>query len=280
MRNKGGNVIVNSIMRVFLMFCSLVFVFPFIWSIYSSLKTSREFLENPWNLPETFYFQNYYNAFVEAHMGSYFLNSVIITVISVAVCLLISYTTAYTLTRFNNAYTRIVKRAYMSAFMLPAIFGLIPLFLLMNKLKLYDSRLGLTIIDITVILPFSVFVLTGFMAGISREYEEAAVIDGCSRYGIMFKIILPLATPSIITIAIFNFMGVWNEYIYAATLIVTDTKRTLPVGLVNLMARQQYHTDWGALFAGMVIIMLPSLIIYMLMQEKITSGIASGGIKM
>jgi N-acetylglucosamine transport system permease protein len=237
-----------------------------------------EYLQN--QIGVDIYFQNYYNAFVEAHMGNYFVNSVIISIISVLVCLLISYTTAYSLTRFNNLYTRIVRKAYMSAFMLPAIFGLMPLFLMMNKAGLYDSRFGLTIIDITVILPFSVFVLTGFMAGISRDYEEAAYMDGCSRYGIMFKIILPLAMPSVVTITIFNFMGIWNEYIYAATMISTDFKKTLPVGLVNLMARQQYHTDWGALFAGMVIVMFPSLIIYLLMQEKITSGIAAGGIKM
>lgn len=280
MIKSDKNLIVKYLMRIVLILCSLIFVFPFLWSIYSSFKTSREFLENPWRLPEQLHVQNYYNAFVEAHMGNYFVNSLGITVVSVAVCLLISYMTAYTITRFDNAYTRLVKKAYMSAFMLPAIFGLIPLFMLMNKLKLYDSRIGLTIIDITVILPFSVFVLTGFMAGISKDYEEAAFIDGCSRYGIMFRIILPLAMPSIVTIAIFNFMGIWNEYIYAATMITTDTKRTLPVGLVNLMARQQYHTDWGALFAGMVIVMFPSLIIYMLMQKKITSGIASGGIKM
>ncbi|HEY5584203.1 MAG TPA: carbohydrate ABC transporter permease [Ruminiclostridium sp.] len=280
MKNNRKDSIIKILMRIILIVSSIIFVFPFLWSIYSSFKTSREFLENPWMFPGQLYIQNYYNAFIEAHMGNYFLNSIVITIISVIVCLLISYSTAYTITRFNNVYTRLLKKTYMSAFMLPAILGLIPLFLLMHKLGLYDSRLGLILIDITVILPFSVFVLTGFMAGISRDYEEAAVMDGCSRYGIMFKIVLPLAMPSIVTISIFNFMGIWNEYIYGATMITTDAKRTLPVGLVNLMARQQYHTDWGALFAGMVIIMIPSITIYLLMQEKITSGIASGGIKM
>ncbi len=272
--------ITTFITRIFLIICSVIFIYPFIWSIYSSFKTSREFLEDPWLLPAQLNFDNYYNAFVEAHMGSYFINSVVISLISVAVCLLISFTTAYTLTRINNLYTRIVRKAYMSAFMLPAIFGLMPLFLMMNNIGLYDSRFGLTLIYITVILPFSVFVLTGFISGIAKDYEEAAYIDGCSRYGIMFRIILPLAMPSIVTITIYNFMGIWNEYIYAATMINSDEKKTLPVGLVNLMARQQYHTDWGSLFAGMVIVMFPSLVIYLLMQKKITSGIASGGIKM
>lgn len=259
---------------------SLIFLFPFVWSIYSSLKTSREFLENPWRLPAQLYFENFYNAFIEANMGKYALNSIFITVVSVSACSLISFTTAYTITRFSNLYTRILRRAYMSAFMLPAIFGLIPLFLMLNKIGLYDTQLGLILIDTTIILPFTVFILSGFLSGLSRDYEEAAFIDGCTRYGIMFKIIFPLAMPSLLTIGIFNFMGIWNEYIYATTMIISDWKRTLPIGLVNLMARQQYHTDWGALFAGMVIIMLPSIAIYLIMQKKITSGISTGGIKM
>lgn len=270
----------TSLIRLVLILFSLVFLLPFIWALYSSLKTSREFLENPWNFPQGFYLQNYSNAFFEANMGRYAVNSAFTVLVAVTVCSVLSFTTAYTITRFSNIYTRILRQAYVSAFMLPAIFGLIPLFLMLNRIGLYDNLIGLALIDTTIILPFTVFVLTGFLSGISKEYEEAAFIDGCSRFGVMFRIIFPLAVPSLITVGIFNFMGIWNEYIYATTMIVSDAKKTLPIGLVNLMARQQHHTDWGALFAGMVIVMLPSILIYLLMQKKITSGAETGGIKM
>ncbi len=281
MKKRDNNGIISKIIcRVILVTYTVGVVYPLFWSLLSSYKTSREFLMDPFMLPGQLYWENYVKAFIKARIGSYFFNSVIITAVVLFLSLIISFTTAYVITRYDCLYTRMLKKIYLSSFMIPAILGLAPLFLLMNRMNLIDNRAGLTIIYIVSSIPFSVYVISGFLSNISLDYEEAAFIDGCSRYGIMFKVIFPISLPSLVTVTIFNFLGVWNEYIYAVTLIQSEEKMTLPTGLVYLMEVQRYATDWGALFAGMVIAMLPSLVFYALLQRKITSGLTAGGIKM
>ncbi|MDG0809817.1 carbohydrate ABC transporter permease [Cohnella rhizosphaerae] len=196
------------------------------------------------------------------------------------VTLLISLTSAYAITRFVNAYTRSLKALYISTFFLPGIVGLVPLFLMMNDLQLINTRLGIIVVYVAINISFSVFVLSGFVSQISREYEEAAFIDGASRYGILFRIILPLSTPAVVTVAVFVFLGLWNEFLYAYTFLSEETLMTVPIGLNNLFAVQKYQTDWGALFAGLTMVLLPTLLFYIFVQKRITSGIAAGGIKM
>jgi len=268
------------IIRLVLGFYTILVVYPFLWSIFSSFKTSREFLLTPLALPTSLNFENYINAFKQAKMANYFLNSIVVTSVALVINLFISLTSAYAITRFINFYTRTIKRLYLAAFMTPAIIGVIPLFFLLQRLHLLDSTVGLIVIYVMYSIPFAVFVMMGFMISMSREYEEAAFIDGCSRYGILFKIIIPMSQPALVTTAVFGFISYWNEYVYAFTFISTDSKKTLPVGIVNLMARATYHTDYGAMFAGLVVVMIPSLIFYMLLQKKITSGLTTGGVKM
>ena len=274
------SVFYDSFVRAVLMIYSAIVVVPFIWTIYTSFKTAREFYANPWALPRQIQFSNYMNAFKKAKMGDYFLNSVIITALTLLVGTVLSIATAYVIARFKNRYTKFLKNLFMAAFLIPGIFGLIPLFLLMNTLHLLDNRFGLVLVYSTGTLAFSIFVMVGFFSSISKEYEESAYIDGCTYYGILFRIIVPMGKSAIITVTIFNFLGIWNEFIYALTFITSDFKRTLPVGLANLMEIQRYATDWGALFAGLVIVMIPTLLFYIIFQKKITSGLNTGGLKM
>jgi len=276
---KLSEIFVNTMLRIILVSYSAIVLVPFLWSIYTSFKTTREFYENPWMLPKQLYFNNYINAFVKSKMGDYFINSVLITALTLILGTMLSVASAYVITRFKNTFTKLLKYLYLAAFLIPGMFGLIPLFLLMNKIRLLDNRMGLVLVYVTGTLAFTIYVLAGFFSSISKEYEESAFIDGCSYYGILIKIIMPMAKPAIITVTIFNFIGVWNEYINALTFITTDSKRTLPVGLANLMEVQRYATDWGALFAGLVIVMLPTVIFYGLLQRKITSGLNVGGLK-
>lgn len=269
-----------SVVRFILVCYSLIVAFPLIWTIYSSLKTSREFLLNPFSLPETLQWVNYSNAIIKANMGVYALNSVVLTIIGTVGCLFISFTSAYAITRYKNAYTSFLRAVYMAAFMVPAIISLPPLFRIMKALALFDSRLGLQLLYCMFGIPFTVFILSGFLSSFSREYEEAAFIDGCSKYGILFRIVMPISRSALITSAVFVLLGIWNEYIYALTFIVTDAKKTIPIGLQALLVRQKYHTDWGALFAGIVLVLVPTLGFYVIMQKQITSGITAGGLKM
>ncbi|MCD9022427.1 carbohydrate ABC transporter permease [Cohnella silvisoli] len=275
-----GKKISRAGIRMILIVFAATVILPFLWLIYSSFKTSREFMENPLNLPKQLYFDNYVHAWVQANMGSYFINSILISVVSLACTLLISVTSAYAITRFVNAYTKFLKGLYISTFFLPGIVGLVPLFLMMNDMHLINNRFGMIIVYIALNISFSVFVLSGFVSNIAKDYEEAAFIDGASRYGILFKVIIPLSMPAIVTVSVFVFLGLWNEFLYAYTFLTDEAIMTIPIGLNNLFAVQKYQTDWGALFAGLVMVLIPTLLFYALVQKHITSGIAAGGIKM
>ena len=265
--------------RLILWSYSIMVAAPFIWTIYTSFKTSREFYESPWSLPAKPVFDNYVNAFVKARIGDYFLNSVVLTVAGLLIVTVLAVMTAYVLARFRFPFVRLFRGIYLIGLFLPAIFGIVPLFQLMKKLHIYDTVLGLSFVDAMYFLPYTVFIMMGFFATIPKEYEEAAIMDGCTHFGVLWRVMVPLAKPAILTTVIFNTLSFWNEYVMSLVMIKTDAKKTITVGLVNIMEVQKYATDWGALFAGLVIVMVPTFIVYILMQDKITDGLAAGGIK-
>ncbi len=265
--------------RLILWAYSIMVAAPFIWTIYTSFKTSREFYESPWSLPAKPVFDNYVNAFVKARIGDYFLNSVVLTVAGLLIVTVLAVMTAYVLARFRFPFVRLFRGIYLIGLFLPAIFGIVPLFQLMKKLHIYDTVLGLSFVDAMYFLPYTVFIMMGFFATIPKEYEEAANMDGCTHFGVLWRVMVPLAKPAILTTVIFNTLSFWNEYVMSLVMIKTDAKKTITVGLVNIMEVQKYATDWGALFAGLVIVMVPTFIVYILMQDKITDGLAAGGIK-
>lgn len=265
--------------RLILWAYSIMVAAPFIWTIYTSFKTSREFYESPWSLPAKPVFDNYVNAFVKARIGDYFLNSVILTAAGLLIVTVLAVMTAYVLARFRFPFVRLFRGIYLIGLFLPAIFGIVPLFQLMKKLHIYDTVLGLSFVDAMYFLPYTVFIMMGFLATIPKEYEEAAIMDGCTHFGVLWRVMVPLAKPAVLTTVIFNTLSFWNEYVMSLVMIKTDAKKTITVGLVNIMEVQKYATDWGALFAGLVIVMVPTFIVYILMQDKITDGLAAGGIK-
>lgn len=265
--------------RLILWAYSIMVAAPFIWTIYTSFKTSREFYESPWSLPAKPVFDNYVNAFVKARIGDYFLNSVILTAAGLLIVTVLAVMTAYVLARFRFPFVRLFRGIYLIGLFLPAIFGIVPLFQLMKKLHIYDTVLGLSFVDAMYFLPYTIFIMMGFFATIPKEYEEAAIMDGCTHFGVLWRVMVPLAKPAIFTTVIFNTLSFWNEYVMSLVMIKTDAKKTITVGLVNIMEVQKYATDWGALFAGLVIVMVPTFIVYILMQDKITDGLAAGGIK-
>jgi len=250
-----------------------------LWIVYTSFKTSSEFYDNPFSLPKRLNVENYVNAVMKARIGDYFINSVIITVVSIIFIVMLSMATAYVVARFKTAYTGFLSSLYLGGLLVPSMFVLVPEFLLLNKLRILDTRVGLVIVYVAFSLSFTIFVLAAFFRGISKEYEESALIDGCSYYGILLKIIAPMSRPAIVTVIIFNFLGLWNEYNFALVIVSSETKRTIPVGLAYLMEVQRYSTDWGALFAGLVIVMIPTIVVYALLQKQITSGLNVGGLK-
>lgn len=160
-----------------------------------------------------------------------------------------------------------------------SIIYLVPLFLLLNTLHMLDNRLAICFVYAAGSFPFTIYLLTGFMKGIPKDYEDAAKIDGCGYFRTLLEIIVPMIKPAIITIVIFNFLGTFNEFPIAFTVLVTDAKKTLPIGLANLMEVQRYATDWGALFAGLAIVTIPTVLLYAFTQKKLTEGVSLGGLK-
>ncbi len=188
---------------------------------------------------------------------------------------------AYVLARYRHPWGRVVQLLFLAGLMLPAQLAMVPLFFELRALGLLETRTGLVLVYVANGLPFAIFILTAFFSELPRSLQEAAVIDGCSESGVFWRVMLPLARPGLITVAIFQFIGLWKEYFFAFMLVGggDGTARTLPLALADLAISAQYRSDQGMLFAGLVIVTLPMLAAYILMQGHLVRGIAAGAVK-
>lgn len=267
------------ILRIFLLIQSAVVLYPLLWNVLASFKTNQEVMESPWSLPSSLNWQNYVNAFTTARIGDYMLNSVLVVIMSMVILLVAALPTAYALGRMHFRGRNLIINLYMAGLFIGGAYIIVPLFMMMNNLNMLDNRFWLSAVYATGSLSFSVYLMIGFMKSIPRDFEEAALIDGAGYMGILFRIILPITRPAIVTLIVFGFFDFWNEYVLALTLVTSDEKKTIPIGLANLMQIQQYATDWGSLFAGLVIVLVPTVIVYMLLQKRLTEGMMMGGVK-
>jgi N-acetylglucosamine transport system permease protein len=266
-------------MRVVLLLFTALVLGPLIWTIMMSFKTSREILTNPWALPQGFALENYVNAFIKARMTDYFSNSVIIAIVSTLILMAVSVPAAYVLSRYTFKGRKLISNIYMAFIFVQGTYLMVPLFLQMMEFKMLDNRFWLCVVYAVVRFPFNIFLMSGFLRAIPVEYEEAAAIDGCNNFQTMTRIMLPMAKSGMVTVIMLALIAYWNEYPLALILIQTDAKKTLPIGLANLFEVQKFATDWGALFAALVIAMIPSGIVYLCGHKKLTSGLSVGGIK-
>lgn len=279
-KSKASERIATIAVRVVLLAISCTVVFPILWNLTTSFKTNTEIMTSPWSFPKVLQFENYIRAFTKARMADYFLNSVFVVALSMALLLILVVPAAYSLTRLNlKRLSKIITNIYIACLFLQVNVLLVSIFILMSKLNMVDSRVGLSIVMVATNIPFNTFFLAGFMKTISKEYEYAAMIDGCSHFSILTKIIVPLSAPAITTVSILSFFSFFNEYILTLVVISSDSKKTLPVGLANLYEVQRYATDWGALFAALIIMLAPVLVVYLFGQKSLTRGMGVGGLK-
>lgn len=269
----------KALKRLVLALSSLLVLYPLFWNLMSSLKSSAEVMADPWSLPAVPRFDNYARAFVQARIGDYLWNSVIVTAAALALLAILALMTSYALSRFACRVSRLLRSLYMAGLFIQTPVILVPLFLMLSGAGLVDKRPTLVLVYAVGALPFSIYLLTGYMASVPRDFEESATIDGCNRYQTLFRIVTPLVQPGLITVLIFNFFSFWNEYPIALTLVYTDSKKTLPTGISNLFEVARYATDWGALFAALAIVLVPTVVVYALTQKKLTSGVMIGGLK-
>jgi len=271
--------VAKAVIFAFLTFYSILTLFPLIWLVYNSVKTNNDFLASPFGLPQISKLQlkNYYDAWVTMGIQRFTINSLIISSVSVVLSILISSMAAYAIERMIWRSSQKVLNYFLAGIMVPIQIILIPLFINFKRLNLLDSRIGLLIPTVAFALPTSIYILTGFYKTIPRELEEAALIDGCSVYKIFYKIILPLTMPAFVTIAVFNFLGAWNDLLIPLVLIQTPELMTLPVGLLNF--RGMYGAELTKMFAAVVISAIPSIIIYFVLQDKLLKGMIAGAVK-
>ena len=264
---------------------------PVAWVFMASVKENSEFYGNPWALPAGFYIQNFADAWGKARMGEYMLNSVLVTVLALLILLVVALPAAYVLSRFEFKGRKFLNVAFMGGLFINVNYIVVPIFLMLvdgDKFLrgifgdgfLLNNIFVLALVYASTALPFTIYLLSGYFATLAHDYEEAAYIDGAGYGKTMVRIIFPMAQPSIITVILFNFLSFWNEYIIAMTLL-SDPKggKTLPVGLMQLTQAQQSAAQYGQLYAGLVLVMLPTLILYICVQKKLTQGMTLGGLK-
>lgn len=265
--------------QVLLMLWSFMVILPVLWVFVSSLKSPLELFGNPWALPEVPQWANFARAWMDAGLGRGFVNSLFVTAVSVAIIILLSAMAAYVLARFTFRGRTFLYYYFVGGLMLPYFLAMVPLFLLVNDLGLLNTYTGLVLVYVAYSLAFTIFMLTGFFRTLPSELEEAAIIDGYSAFGVFWRIMLPLARPGLVSAAIFNLVGIWNEYILGFVLITDKRLFTLPLALADLTLVQRYRTDWGALYAGVVISIVPVMILYSLFQRRLIEGTTAGAVK-
>ena len=267
------------IRRLGLLLLAAGIVLPLGWVLLASLKTGHEIASSPWGLPAAPQWGNYARAWREAGIGGYFLNSLAVTLASLALLLPIGAMAAYVLAKHPFRGSRAVFGGFLGGMMFPNLLVIVPLFLLMKGMSLYDTKVGLVAVYVAYSLSFTIFVLTGFFQTLPDELGEAAALDGASHAGTFWRVMLPLARPGVLVVAIFNAIGLWNEYPLAKVLIASEANTTLPLGLDRLTTTQHYQSDWGALFAALVIVMAPVLALYWPFRDRIAETMVAGAVK-
>jgi raffinose/stachyose/melibiose transport system permease protein len=254
-------------------------LFIIIWVIFASFKTDKELFANVWALPSALHIESYVHALVLVDMGRYFLNSLVVVFSSVLLILILSAPASYILSRKKFKGSNLITMTFIAGIGIPLPLLFIPLFVILTAFKINNTLVGLGALFVALSLPFTVYMLTGFYGSLPVELEEAAIIDGASDFQVFFRVMFPLGMPGLITAAIFNFIGLWNEYQLALVFLNDPNKSTLSLGLYSLSNGMQYYGSWVGLMAGVVIVMIPTIILYVVLSEKMISGITMGAVK-
>lgn len=265
---------------IFLILWSLFTIFAIGWMVVASVKTNQTVFKEPWAMPDELPIQdNYERAWAAAKLGTNFRNSVIIVGISVVVILAVSAPAAYILSRVAFKGRNLLTMIYIAGIGIPYPLLFIPLFSMLATLKMVNTIHGLIVVYVSLSIPFTVYILTGFFSTLPSELEDAGVIDGCNDFQVFRYIMLPLASPGILTAAIFNFIGLWNEFQLALIFIQEPESRPLSLGLYSLKNAMTYTGDWVGLFAGVVLVMAPTIGLFIILSERMISGITMGSVK-
>lgn len=275
-RSSSGDATVNVLSHAVLVAWSVIVLVPFIWALLASTKTSREIFGDPWSLPSSPRWTNFSSAW-DKGVGSYLLNSIVVVTGGVLLTMLLGSMVAYVLARYEFPGNRFIYYLFAGGMMFPVFLAIVPLFFVVENLGMLSTYRGLVLVYVAYSLPFTVFFMHAFFRTLPTSVAEAAVLDGASHTGVFFRVMLPMAKPGLLSIAIFNVVGQWNQFVLPAFL--SPEKPVLAQGIATLLASQRYEGDWGALFAALTIAMVPVVVVYLVFYRQVQAGLTSGTLK-
>lgn len=252
-------------------------IYPLIWVLLSSFKTNREILDSALSLPQSLHFANYIRAFSESGMVRSFFNSVFVTVISIIINVLVSFIAAYALSRYKFKFLGVILLLMSFGLLIPINSSILPIKMVMDKLFLSNSLIGLSILYAGINIPISVLILRSHIIGIPKEIDEAAALDGAGPWYTSLRIILPIARPAVVTIMILQAVYSWNEFLFAMILISDEKNKTIQLVIKNFMG--VFQSDYGALFASVIVSVIPVIVFFVISQKQVITAFSSGAVK-
>lgn len=263
---------------IFLLIITVSVLYPVAWVMLSSFKTEADLFTNPWGFPMSFQWETYVDVLTNYKLHINVINSVLIAVVTTVVTIILSAMAAYGIIRIKWKGSKLVLSFFLLGIMVPAHAYLIPVYISLLPLNDFlDPRVTLMIPYIAFGFPVSILIFTGFFSTLPHTLEEAAIIDGYSPIGIFFKIILPISIPAIATVGILSFINSWNELLYALIFLRQDEVQTIPVAILRFVGF--YTTDWSNVLASITITIIPTIIVYIFLQDKIVQGMTAGAVK-
>lgn len=269
--------IYHIVCAVILLIMVIICIYPIVWMFFGSMKDKAEFYTNIWGLPKQIHLDNYIAAWKNADLGRRFINSLIVTLGSMCIMIPVTSCAAYAVARLNFKGKNLIYMYLLLGIMIPAGVLGIPTFTVAMKMGLLNSHFGLMLIYAAQNIAMGMFIMRGFFISLPRELEEAAMIDGCSRFGCFVRISVPLARAGVATQVIFNGLTIWNDYFMANIMITKDELRTLPLSIANFVGK--HSTNYPELFAMLTMATIPVIIVFVLSQKSFIEGVAAGAVK-
>ena len=272
----GGDKAVEATSHVLLSIWSIIVIVPFLWVVLSSFKTSKEILASPFSLPAHWRFDNYLHAWTDAGIRQFFLNTLIVVGVALVLVMTLGSMCAYVLARFKFPGARFIYYLMLAGLTFPVFLAIVPLFFVLKNLGLINTLPGLIMVYVAFALPFTVFFLYAFFKTLPEDVYEAALIDGAGEWRAFFRIMLPMARPGMAAVAIFNFLGLWNQFLLPVALNTDPSRYVLTQGMASFASQAGYAVDFGALFAAVVITVVPVLIVYVIFQRQLEGSVSRG----
>jgi N-acetylglucosamine transport system permease protein len=273
---NSGDLAVEASSHVLLAVWTVIVILPFLWVVLSSFKTTKEILASPFGLPAHWSFDNYAHAWTDAGIRDFFLNTVIVVGASLLIVMLLGAMCAYVLARFKFPGARFIYYLMLAGLTFPIFLAIVPLFFILRNIGLLNTLPGLIMVYVAFALPFTVFFLYAFFKALPDEVYEAALMDGAGDWRAFFSIMLPMARPGMATVAIFNFLGLWNQFLLPVALNTDQSRYVLTQGMASFASQAGYAVDFGALFAAVVITVVPVLIVYLIFQRRLEGSVSQG----